>query len=337
MGRGGTRPYRSFLPKIRFENRRARHYVQGVMLENRDYMRAGSEGGMPLGFRWTATTVLMVVLIAAYALQCINDVYIRSPVVFSLGLTKEVFTAGHVWQLFTFQFLHGSLWHLFGNLLGLWFFGRFVENVLGISRFLIAYLGAGVVGGLLNAMLMALFSAHFNAVVFGASAGVFGLFAIFARLESETEVRLYFVLPVRAKTLLIVFAAISAFFTVVPVAGDGVAHAAHLGGILAGLLWVKLGWHHEFIPTPWEALMSRLRKLHSRPPRPRRFELVRTAGRRNPNTRGKPVSPEELPPEDFISKEVDPILDKISAHGMESLTERERQILNAAPRKIEKK
>jgi len=279
----------------------------------------------------------MVVLIAAYALQCINDVYIRSPVVFSLGLTKEVFTAGHVWQLFTFQFLHGSLWHLFGNLLGLWFFGRFVENVLGRSRFLIAYFGSGVAGGLLNAMLMALFEAHFGAVVFGASAGVAGVFAIFARLESETEVRLYFVLPIRAKTLLIAFAAISAFFTIVPVAGDGVAHAAHLGGIVAGLLWVKFGWHHEFIPTPWEALMDRLRKMQHRPPRRRPLELVRTNGNAGAKTRRPSDDPEELPPAEFISKEVDPILDKISAHGLQSLTERERKILDAARRKMEKK
>jgi len=318
------------------------------MLENRDYMRAGPEGGSPLGFRWTATTVLMVVLVAAFALQCIDRVYFHpsanpkdpfylTPVELSLGLTDDVFKAGYVWQLVTFQFLHGGLLHLFGNLLGLWFFGRFVENVLGVSRFLIAYLGAGVVGGILNAMLMALFGAHFNAVVFGASAGVFGLFAIFARLESETEVRLYFVLPVRAKTLLIVFAAISAFFTVVPVPGDGVAHAAHLGGIVAGLLWVKFGWHHEFIPTPWEAVMDRLRKMQHRPPRRRPLELVRSGGKADAKARRVTEDAEELPPAEFISKEVDPILDKIYAHGIQSLTERERKVLDAARKKMEKK
>jgi membrane associated rhomboid family serine protease len=307
------------------------------MLENRDYMRAGPDGGSPLGFRWTASAVLIVLLIAAYALQCINEAYLHSPVEFSLGLTKKVFTAGYVWQLITFQFLHGGLLHLFCNLLGLWFFGRFVENVLGVSRFLIAYLGAGVVGGLLNAMLMALFPEHFGEVVFGASAGVAGLFAIFACLESEIEVRLYFVLPMRAKTLLVVFGIISVFFTVVPVAGDGVAHAAHLGGIVAGLLWVKFGWHIEFIPTPWEAVMDRLRKLQNRPPRRRPLELVRSGGKAEVKARRVTEDVEELPPAEFISREVDPILDKISAHGLQSLTERERKILDAARKKMEKK
>ena len=307
------------------------------MLENRDYMRAGPDGGSPLGFRWTGTAVLMVVLVAAFALQCVNEAYFHSPVEFSLGLTKKVFTAGHVWQLITFQFLHGGLVHLFCNLMGLWLFGRFVENVIGVSRFLIAYLGAGVVGGLLNALLMALFEAHFGSVVFGASAGVAGLFAIFARLESETEMRLYFVLPIKAKTLLIVFAGISTFFTIVPVAGDGVAHAAHLGGIVTGLLWVKFGWHHDFVPTPWEELMNRLRSVQHRQPRRRPLELVRTGGKSDGSPRRAGSNPEELPSAEFISKEVDPILDKISAHGIQSLTERERNILEAARKKMEKK
>jgi membrane associated rhomboid family serine protease len=306
------------------------------MLENRDYMRAGPDGGMPLGFRWTASTVLMVVLVVAFAVQCINDVYIHSPAELSLGLTSKVFTAGYVWQLLTFQFLHVNLWHLFCNLLGLWFFGRFVENVLGRSRFLIAYFSSGVVGGLLNGMLMALFPAHFGDVVFGASAGVSGMFAIFARLESESEVRWNFILPVRAHTLLIVYAGIAAFFTVVPTPREGVAHAAHLGGILAGILWVRLGWHHDFIPTPWEALMDRLRKMQHRPPRRRPMELVRSGGKSDATGRRATPSPEELPPEEFISKEVDPILDKISAHGIQSLTERERKILDAARKKMQK-
>ena len=163
------------------------------------------------------------------------------------------------------------------------------------------------------------------------------MFAIFARLESETEVRLYFVLPVRAKTLLIVFAAISAFFTVVPVAGDGVAHAAHLGGIVAGLLWVKFGWHIEFIPTPWEALTDRLRKMQHRPPRRRPLELVRSGGKSDAKARRVPEDTEELPPAEFISKEVDPILDKISAHGIQSLTAREREILEKARSKMGKR
>src|SRR4051812_35285711 len=103
-------------------------------LADRHYMREGRRYG-PL----SATVVLMVVLTLAFALQCVNDVYVNSMVEFWLALTPLALTKGYVWQLLTFQFLHVSLWHLIGNLAGLWFIGRFVENILGTKRFLAAY------------------------------------------------------------------------------------------------------------------------------------------------------------------------------------------------------
>jgi hypothetical protein len=66
------------------------------------------------------------------------------------------------------------------------------------------------------------------------------------------------------------------------------------------------------------------------------MELVRSGGKSDATGRRATPSPEELPPEEFISKEVDPILDKISAHGIQSLTERERKILDAARKKMQK-
>ena len=83
--------------------------------------------------------------------------------------------------------------------------------------------------------------------------------------------------------------------------------------------------------------MDRLRKMQHRPPRRRPLELVRSGGKADAKARRVPEDTEELPPAEFISKEVDPILDKISAHGLQSLTERERKILDAARKKMEKK
>ncbi len=211
------------------------------MLENRDYMQGEPDGGMPR-LHASASIVLMIVLVVAFALQCINDVYFKSVAEGWLGLTPLALVRGYIWQFLTFQFLHVSLWHLIGNLLGLWFFGRFVENVLGMKRFLIAYFGCGIVGGLLQCVLMVLFPNHFTPFVFGASAGVMGMFAIFCRLESSSEIRWNFILPIRADVMLWITTAIALFFTIVPSQrGGSVAHAAHLGGILAGLAWVKLG------------------------------------------------------------------------------------------------
>lgn len=308
------------------------------MIEHRDYMRDEPSPGTPFRFHGSVSVALMVVLAVVFALQCINDVYVESWVERWLPLTRSALTRGHVWQLLTFQFLHVSLWHLLGNLMGLWFFGRFVEEVLGRHRFLVAYLGSGVVGGLLQCVLMLLFPRHFVGFVFGASAGVMGVFALFCRLQAGAEVRWNFILPIRADVLLWITGGISLFFTLVPSQrGGGYAHAAHLGGILAGLAWVKLGWHHDYVTLPWENLAGRWRSWRTLQSRHRKRELVRAASIRGRPWRESTAPPPELPPGDFISQEVDPILDKISAHGIHSLTEHERQILEAARKKMEQR
>jgi len=269
---------------------------------------------------------LIIILVIAFAVQSINDVYLRAPVEDKLALTTDSLKKGFVWQLLTFQFLHGSLWHLIGNLIGLWYFGRPVENFLGKSRYLLAYFGSGIAGGLLQAVLMILFPMHFGLYVYGASAGVMGVFTIFALLESHSEIRWNFILPIRAGVLLWISAAISLFFTLVPSPrGGGTAHAAHLGGILAGLAFVKLKWHQDFRPLPWVEWFEHFknRRRRSRPIVKVRFP------------KGNSWEPDAAPPRptedpDFISKEVDPILEKISAHGIHSLTEREKDILEKA-------
>lgn len=322
--------------KNRVENPRRRHYVHAEMLENRDYMRE-PDPGSPFHFRWTASTLLMAILVAVFALQSINDVYFQLHAERWLALTPLALTSGYVWQLFTFQFLHGGLLHLFGNLLGLWFFGRFVENVLGTKRYLVAYFGAGVLGGLLHAILMLIFPNHFGDFVYGASAGVMGIFAIFCMLESDSVIRVNFILPIRAYWLLWITGAISLFFTLVPSSRGGcAAHAAHLGGLLVGVAWVRLGWHRDFVTLPWEGLLTRWQQWRPLEDRQRKQELVRAAKVRAESwKRAKPEATADLPPEEFISREVDPILDKISLHGIHSLTDRERKILEAARKKME--
>ena len=306
------------------------------MLENRDYMRNEPSDGTQLRFQWSASVVLMIVLVITFALQSINEVYGKPGIEDWLALTPAALARGYVWQLLTFQFLHAGLWHLLGNLMGLWFFGRLVENILGTKRFLVAYFACGFVGGLLQAILMVSFSDHFGAFVLGASAGVMGIFAIFARLQSDSEIRLNFILPIRAGILLWITAGISLFFTLVPSSrGGGTAHAAHLGGILAGLAWVKLGWHHDYMVLPWENLLARFRSWRPHQAQPRQPEPVRaTSARSGPWRTGTLKEEPGLAPEEFISREVDPILDKISAHGIQSLTERERKTLADAQKKM---
>lgn len=263
---------------------------------------------------------LLIALVVCFALQCIDDVYIKSRFDMWLGMTPFVLRDGMIWQLFTFQFLHVDFWHLLWNVIGLWFFGRAVEFALGKKRFLIAYVFSGLAGGVLQAVLMTLFPEHFGRIIFGASAGISGLFAVFAWIEGDSEVRFNLVLPIRARTLFWITFGVEAFFTAVPTPREAcVAHAAHLGGLLMGMQFVRLGWHRDYVPLPWENWFKRKPKAAKR----------NAASMAGFDVRGTP-KPEEPLTEDFISKEVDPILDKISAHGIHSLTERERKILEQA-------
>ncbi len=286
-----------------------------AVLDDRDYMRDSSRRE-PLP--WSVK--LLIALVVCFALQCINDVYLRTTVEGWLAMTAEGLKAGMVWQLVTFQFLHAGFWHLLGNVLGLWFFGRWVEFALGKQRFAAAYALGGMAGALLQGGLMMLFPNHFGQVVYGASAGVSALFAVFAWLESDTEIRWNFVLPIRARTLFWIYLGVEAFFTVVPSGRGGcAAHAAHLGGLLLGMKFVQWGWHRDYVPLPWENWFKRRPKAAKRGAAGiADFDVRRATGEEEPMS------------EDFISKEVDPILDKISAHGIHSLTDRERKILEKA-------
>jgi len=139
-------------------------------------------------------------------------------------------------------------------------------------------------------------------------------------------------------TLLWASGIVSLFFTLVPTPREmGVAHAAHLGGILAGVAWVKLGWHRDYVRLPWEGIFIRWRQRRARS-NAQRTPVLASAGS-NKKSRWPRVGSDnlaDLPSGEFISREVDPILDKISAQGIQSLTDRERRILEAARAKMSK-
>jgi membrane associated rhomboid family serine protease len=303
------------------------------VLSERDYARE-SDGPR----RLTVTAWLTIIFVSAFALQCINDVYLKTPAESWLALTRYGLQHGWVWQILTFQFLHADLFHLIFNMIMFWWLGRFCENLLGTGRFLLALFGCGAVGGILQGVLMLAFPSHFGSAVVGASAGVSGLLAIFALCERDSEVRFNFLIPVPAIWLLWFSLGISLFFTLVPTPREyGAAHAAHLGGLLAGIAWVKLNWHQDFQPLPWVALWEKLQARLQRPNRPSRPKAdVSPRWRKLEWEESSPTKPSEsVTSDEFIAREVDPILDKMNAK--QSLTERERRILEQAGKRINKR
>lgn len=292
------------------------------MLEDRPYMRHSQ-------FRpyRSATVTLLIINIACFILQEINAVYVRFDVQNYFFLSVGGLGKGYVWQLLTFQFLHAGLLHLFLNCFCIFMFGRSVEEAVGKAHFLKLYFLSGVLGGLFQSLLGYLVPGYFGYPVVGASAGVYGLIAAFTLLNPDGVILAWLLFPIRAKYALMIAAAIALFYILVPVQ-PGVSHAAHLGGIVGGLAYVHLIIRGHLRLFNWRSL---------REP-PTRRELVKTVSTKKAFwQRPKNTSDDELPPAEFISKQVDPILDKISAHGIQSLTARERQILEAARAKMGKR
>jgi membrane associated rhomboid family serine protease len=240
---------------------------------------------------------------------------------------------GWVWQLLTFQLLHGGPFHLLINCAMLYIFGRPVEHALGRGSFLRLYFGSGAFGGLVQVALALVFKEHFGyrqgfgwPPVLGASAGVFGLIAAFATLHSDTPITMLvaFIIPVtmKAKYLLVV-EVILALLGMLDVS-SGIAHAAHLGGMIAGVLYIRT-------VSQWR--LPRFRRATRQRSSPRELVNVQ-APKKAFWHRPQPGADANLPTEEFLSREVDPILDKISAHGIQSLTERERKVLEMARAKM---
>jgi membrane associated rhomboid family serine protease len=137
-----------------------------------------------------------------------------------------------VWQLITYQFMHGGFGHIFFNMLTLWMFGTTLETFWGSKRFLTFYILCGIFAGIAQLIMQS------EGVALGASGSIMGLMAAFAYLFPNTDLYLYVMIPVKAKYAIPLLMAYDLFGSIAPRAGDNVAHWAHLGGALAGLIIV---------------------------------------------------------------------------------------------------
>jgi membrane associated rhomboid family serine protease len=300
------------------------------MIYDRDYMREPESKAV------RASVALLWVLGACFIIQSILAVYARIDPVDSLGLNRQGMASGQVWRVFTYQFLHSVPWpfHVLSNCLGLYFFGRSVEERIGTRRFLWVYFGGGVVGGLVQLGLDWAFQRPPSLAMVGASAGVSALIAAFCRFFAEREAQTliyFFPVTIKAKTFLWIITAFTVWGALFP--SGNVAHGAHLGGLAVGFFAAGAldpeGWWAE-----WQSRRSAAKVV--------RFPKARAA-RTSASTTPLSEAPSSTPRRsaetsaEFVSREVDPILDKIAAHGMQSLTDEERRILESARRRIERR
>lgn len=178
---------------------------------------------------------------------------------FALHDVRSVFFKPH--QLVTYMFLHGGWDHILFNMFALWMFGAILENFWGPKRFLIFYVACGVGAAVLHLLVLypemspiyaevPLYSPEEkiqylnhpnwpgNASTLGASGAVFGCLAAFGYLFPNSLIYLYFFVPVKAKWFVLFYGAAELYLGVRNSAGDNVAHWAHLGGAVVGIIMV---------------------------------------------------------------------------------------------------
>ena len=152
----------------------------------------------------------------------------------------------HIWQPVTYMFMHANFGHLFCNMFAVLMFGPALEREWGERRYLIYYFVCGIGAALVQELVWMAVQPGQLAVTIGASGAVFGILLAFAWLFPDTPLYLFFIpVPIRARIMVIAYAVIELFAGLASFNGDNVAHFAHLGGMLFGLLLI-LWWQNDW-------------------------------------------------------------------------------------------
>jgi hypothetical protein len=196
------------------------------------------------------------------------------------------------------------------------------------------YFSRGIIGGIVQVLGGLIWPSHFGTAVVGASAGGMGLMAAFAVLYPEQLLTMllfyFFPITLRAKYLLWGIVALSFICIIFPASifallfGQNVSNAAHLGGMAMGIFYVR-----QILQGRW---------FHFKNPLRRESPLESADGKGKKRSWSSAVgNDEDFSTAEFLQTKVDPILEKISAHGIQSLTAREKQILEKAREKMAKR
>ncbi|MBI2517316.1 MAG: rhomboid family intramembrane serine protease [Opitutae bacterium] len=267
-------------------------------------------------------TWIICALVAAFVMQFTFERWLHSNIVTAFfALSPYALAKWHIWTFVTYAFLHADVLHLLLNGLGLYLIGRELAPLLGSRRFLSFYAAAAIGGGLLWIAVHA--AAGGGTVLMGASSAVAALFILFACIYPEREVTflLFFVVPITLKPKLLAWILVGMetlgfLFSELPGGSfdTGIAHSAHLGGMLTGWLYHRLfhannGWDRAASPV---------------------IQLPAWLRKRQKSKASQPAFKIDLKGPSNLRSEVDRILDKINSEGFGSLTEQEKRLLDEA-------
>lgn len=214
----------------------------------------------PSGFAVLPTVVknLLIINVLFFLATMAAEVVLRIDLKDYLGLHYIGASDFQPYQLVTYMFMHGDFGHLFFNMFALWMFGNTLENIWGPNRFLLFYFACGIGAGLVQELVQYIqyattlqgyanvipMSQYLNLLTtVGASGAVYGILLAFGMMFPNSTLYIYFAIPIKAKWFVLLYGIIELFagFSAV----DNVAHFAHLGGMLFGLIlilyWKKKG------------------------------------------------------------------------------------------------
>ncbi|MCB1159029.1 MAG: rhomboid family intramembrane serine protease [Leptospiraceae bacterium] len=231
-----------------------------------------------------------------------NFKFLRSgdPLMEYLALNPRELNPLFYYKLLTYAFLHGGIMHLLLNMFSLWMFGSELEIKYGSKNFVGAYLLSCLLGGILSLIVYNLNGSYYY--VLGASGGIFGVLLMYALNWPDREVLFMMLFPIKIKYLIGIYMLIIMFSQ----AGEGgnIAHMAHLGGAIGGALFFFADRNYKI---NFNFSLSRYRQKR---------KMMKYQ--------------EEMYERQNAKERVDELLDKISKHGMKSLTRKERQFLKEA-------
>lgn len=257
----------------------------------------------------------------------------------ALGYATGDLGRRQLWKVFTYMFVHGNFLHLALNMITFWIFGPRVERAWGSTQFTWFYLWCGLGGWCFHYMFGG------QGVLVGASAAILGVAVAYASSWPDEEVLLFAMVPMKVKYFVIFMGAINVVMAVIDHnAVGGTAWAAHIGGITAGFIYMRLPsaqslsrFSRRIAPAPeyGDEPPRAVPKTSSRP-RERDVDDI-VAQSKAAVARVRPAAPAPTPMSvapAVSPSAVDAVLDKIAAQGLESLTPAERLVLEEMSRKL---
>ncbi len=265
----------------------------------------------------------------------------------ALGLYPAEFPSTW-WTIVTYMFVHGGLWHLAFNMLSLWMFGPRIEHLWGARSFVYFFLWCGIGGAIAHMLLEG------GAGLVGASAAVMGVLLAYALRWPDEEVYIFGAIPMKTRWLVVWLALINLAMGISSTKdGSGIGWFAHLGGLAFGWVYLRVSafggldnfrrWVSPVPDEPEDAFRSIQRSRQRSRDRERergdRAEGIDDIVAKSNAVAAKSARPALLPREDNdtsreSAERLDMVLDKISKHGIESLTSEEVRLLEDMSKKL---